>query len=43
MGPGWLVAIEGLLIFGLVIGFAVWEIRKLNRDKKGKSDKKDER
>lgn len=30
--------VEMILVFGLVLGFAVWELVRLNRDKKKDKD-----
>lgn len=36
MSSGTLVFLELLLVLGLVLGFASWELRSLGKDKRGK-------
>jgi len=32
MGNSWIFLVEAGLVFGLILGFAVWELIKLHRD-----------
>ena len=41
MNSGWIVLIEGIAIFSLVIGFGVWQLRslkKMEREDKAKAE-----
>jgi cytochrome oxidase assembly protein ShyY1 len=31
MDTGWIVLVEGIAIFGLLIGFGVWQLRSLKK------------
>ncbi|MBK1669771.1 hypothetical protein CKO28_17170 [Rhodovibrio sodomensis] len=31
MNTGWIVLIEGIAIFGLLIGFGIWQLRSLKK------------
>jgi cytochrome oxidase assembly protein ShyY1 len=45
MNTGWIVLIEGIAIFGLLIGFGVWQLRslkKMEREDKAKAEGSDE-
>jgi len=33
MSSGWLVALELMLVLGVVLGLAVWELWRLRRDR----------
>jgi hypothetical protein len=41
MDAGWLVLFEGILVFGLLLGFVVWQLhslKKMEREDKAKAD-----
>ena len=41
MNSGWIVLIEGIAIFALLIGFGVWQLRslkKMEREDKAKAE-----
>ena len=41
MSTGWIVLIEGIAIFGLLIGFGIWQLRslkKMEREDKAKAE-----
>jgi cytochrome oxidase assembly protein ShyY1 len=41
MNTGWIVLIEGIAIFGLLIGFGIWQLRslkKMEREDKAKAE-----
>jgi hypothetical protein len=41
MDTGWIVLVEGIAIFGLLIGFGVWQLRslkKMEREDKAKGE-----
>lgn len=41
MDTGWIVLIEGIAIFGLLIGFGIWQLRslkKMEREDKAKAE-----
>lgn len=40
MQPQWLVAIEAALIFGGVLGFGIWQLVSLKREKKKDEEKR---
>ena len=45
MNTGWIVLIEGIAIFGLLIGFGIWQLRslkKMEREDKAKAEAEDE-
>lgn len=36
---GWLAALEGLLVFGLLLGFGIWQIVSVSRAQRADADK----